>query len=79
MPMTPFLAHQAFDPEAIKTMSAAFVAACNALHLKVVDDPATRVVAEKVINLAQRGIRDLDVLRTMTLKELGLSDESGPL
>jgi len=79
MPMTPFLAHQAFDPEAINTMSAAFVAACNALHLKVVDDPATRVVAEKVVNLAQRGIRDLDVLRTMTLKELGLSDESGPL
>ena len=79
MPITPFLAHQAFDPEAIKTMSAAFVAACDALHLKVVDDPATRVVAEKVINLAQRGIRDPDVLRTMTLKELDLSDESGPL
>jgi hypothetical protein len=56
-------------------MSAAFVAACDALHLKVGDDPATRVVAEKVINLAQRGIRDADVLRTMTLKEFGLSDE----
>ena len=55
-------------------MSAAFVAACDALHLKVGDDPATRVVAEKVINLAQRGIRDADVLRTMTLKEFGLSD-----
>jgi len=76
MPITPYLAHQAFDPEVIETMSAAFVAACEALHLKVGDDPETRFVAEKVIELAQRGIRDPDELRTMTLKEFGL-DESG--
>jgi len=79
MPITPYLAHQAFEPEVIETMSAAFVAACDALRLKVGDDPATRVVAEKVINLAQRGIRDPDELRKMTLKELALSDENGPL
>ena len=79
MPITPYLAHQAFEPEIIKTMSAAFVAACDALHLKVGDDPATRAVAEKVVNLAQRGIRDADVLRTMTLKEFGLSDEGRPV
>ena len=76
MPITPYLAHQAFEPEVIETMSAAYVAACEALRLKVGDDPAARVVAEKVINLAQRGIRDPDALRTMTLKELDLSDES---
>ena len=76
MPITPYLAHQAFEPETIETMSAAFVAACEALHLKVGDDPATRVVAEKVIELAQRGIRDPDTLRKMTLNEFGLSDES---
>ena len=79
MPITPFLAHQAFEPEVIETMSAAYVAACDALRLKVGDDPATRLVAEKVIELAQRGIRDPDMLRKMTLKEFGLSDESGPL
>jgi len=76
MPITPFLAHQAFDPETIETMSAAYVVTCDALHLKVGDDPATRVVAEKVINLAQLGIRDPIMLRTMTLKEFDLSDES---
>jgi hypothetical protein len=76
MPITPYLAHQAFEPEVIETMSAAFLAACDALHLKVGDDPATRLVAEKVINLAQRGIRDPDVLRTMAVEELDLSDES---
>ena len=57
-------------------MSAAFVAACDALQLKVGKDPATRFVAEKGIELAQRGIRDPDVLRIMTLREFGLSDES---
>ena len=76
MTITPYLAHQAFEPETIETMSAAFVAVCEALHLKVGDDPTTRLVAEKVIELAQRGIRDPDMLRTMTLKELDLSDES---
>ena len=74
MPITPFLAHQAFDPEIVETMSAAYLAACDALHLKVGDDPTTRVVAEKVINLAQRGIRDPIMLRTMTLKEFGSND-----
>jgi len=76
MPITPYLAHQAFEPEIIETMSAAFVGACKALHLKVGDDPATRFVAEKVIELAQRGIRDPEMLRKMTLKEFDLSDES---
>ena len=76
MPITPFLAGQAFDPETIETMSGAYVAACDALRLKVGDDPATRLVAEKIINLAQRGIRDPIMLRTMTLKEFDLSDES---
>ena len=75
MPITLFLAGQAFELEVIEIMSAAFVAACDALPLKI-SDPAARFVAEKVMELAQRGIRDPDMLRTMTLKEFGLSDES---
>ena len=78
MPITPFLAGQAFDPEAIENMSAAFVAACDALRLKVGDDPATRFVAEKVIEFAQRGIRDPNMLCKLTLKEFDLADESVP-
>ena len=76
MPITLVLADQAFELGVIENMSVAFVAACDALQLKVGKDPATRFVAEKVIALAQRGIRDPDVLRIMTLKEFGLSDES---
>ena len=76
MPITPFLAGQAFDPEAIENLSVAFVAACDALRLKVGDDPATRFVAEKVIEFAQRGVRDPNVLCKLTLKEFDLTDES---
>jgi hypothetical protein len=76
MPITPFLAHQAFESETIKIMSAAFVAACDALHG---DDPATRLVAEKVIELAQRGVRNPDVLRTMTLSVLIAEGADAPL
>jgi len=50
-------------------------ARADALHLKI-SDPAARFVAEKVIELEQPGIRDPDLLRAMTLKEFGLSDES---
>jgi hypothetical protein len=74
MPITPYLAHQAFEPEIIESMSAAFVQACDTLHLEIGDDPVARFVAEKVIELAQRGVRDPDMLRTMTLEELSKSE-----
>jgi hypothetical protein len=64
-----FLTNQAFDPEVIGNMSRAFESACEALQLKIVDDPATRHVAAKVIELAQRGIRDQSALLQQTLKE----------
>lgn len=31
---------------------------CDALRHKLVDDAATRLIAEKIIRLAERGIRD---------------------
>jgi hypothetical protein len=70
MPIRPFLADQAFDPEAITAMSKALESVCGTLGLKMVDDKATRLVAEKVIELAQRGVRDSDSLASMVLKDL---------
>jgi|SRR4029077_9945176 hypothetical protein len=78
MPITPFLAGQAFDPETIENMSAALIEACDALHLRVVDDPATRFVADKIIEWAQRGIRDPNMLWKLTVNEFGLSDKHRP-
>ena len=66
------LARQSFDAQAINTMLLAFDDVCDELGLvKTAEGPATRLVAEKIIELGQRGLaRDLDLLRTMTLNEI---------
>ena len=70
MPIRPYLAGQSFDPPIIETMSAALASVCETLGLKLVDDAATRLVAAKIIELAQRGVRDAAALTAMTLTEL---------
>jgi len=77
VPITPFLTGEAFGPKAIQNMSAAYVRACESLHLKIGDDPTTRLVAKKIIELAQHGIRDPETLRIMTLNEFNLADRHG--
>ena len=69
MLIRPFLSSQAFDPETIAKMSEALQGVSDTLSMKVVDDAATRLVARKIIELTQRGVRDADTLRAMTLKE----------
>jgi hypothetical protein len=68
MPIRPFLAGQAFEPELIRQMSLA-LDVCGKLGLSLGDDPSTRLVASKIIELAQRGVRDAPTLSAMTLKE----------
>ena len=41
-------------------MSGALESVCKALSLKMIDDPATRVVAQKIIEMAQSGVRGAD-------------------
>jgi hypothetical protein len=65
MPIRPFLSNQSFDPEIIGKMSAALERVCETLNLKMVDDPATRLVAEKIIGLVQRGVQDTETLHAM--------------
>jgi len=74
VPIRPFLTGHAFEPEVVREMSLAFESACEALGLRIRDDPATRLVAEKIIDLVDRGVRGGDQLRTMTLKEFNRSE-----
>jgi hypothetical protein len=69
MPIRPFLLGQAFEPEIIREMSLALENVCEKLALRLVDDPNARLVASKIIELAQRGVRDAPTLTAMTLKE----------
>jgi hypothetical protein len=69
MPIRPFLAGQAFEPELIRQMSLALETVCAKLALPLTDEPATRLIASKIIELAQRRVKDAATLSTMTLKE----------
>ena len=70
MPIRPYLASQALEPDVIGEMSLALETVCATLKLGLTDDPNTRLVASKIIELAQRGVRDAPTLSAMTLKEL---------
>jgi hypothetical protein len=69
MPIRPYLAGEAFDPETIHNMSLVLEDICRTLNLKMIDDACTRLVARKIIDLAQCGIHDVATLRAMTLDE----------
>jgi hypothetical protein len=72
MPIRQFVNGAAFDPEAISKMSLALDDVRAEMGLRKRDDPATRLVASKIIKFAQRGIRDRGKLRALTLKEFKL-------
>jgi hypothetical protein len=69
LPIRPFLAGQAFQPELIAQMSTAFVRICEALRLEPIDDAATRLVAKTIIGLAERGVKDAETLFELTRQE----------
>jgi hypothetical protein len=68
-PIIPLLRSQAFDPETVEAMGKALVTACEALGLSDRDDAMTRLVAEKIIELAQRGMKNPIALHFAAMKE----------
>jgi len=60
---------QAFEPEAIATMTRAYAEVCRALGLSDRDQRAA-LVAKTVIEFAQRGARDPTRLRDCVLQAL---------
>ncbi len=53
---------EAFDPEQVRAMGAAFDQACRSLQLREIDDPLTKLIAGKIVEAAQAGERDPDRL-----------------
>ena len=58
MPIYRLLKDSAFGPDEIKVLSSAFEAALRDLNLVDRADPATELVAKRIIELAQQGERD---------------------
>lgn len=62
--------NEAFEPEAILTMTRAYADVCRTLGVRQDDRPGAEVVAKKVVEFAQRGARDPIRLRDCVLKAL---------
>jgi hypothetical protein len=75
--ITPYLQGQAFQPEVIDTMGKVLERICSELGLSLYDgkkNPAAEVVARKVIEFSERGVRDEDALYDATISDLELGD-----
>ena len=57
MPFNHHMAEEAFDPEQVRAMGAAFDHACRSLRLNDTDDPLTKLIAGKIVEAAQAGER----------------------
>jgi hypothetical protein len=68
MSIVPFLSGQAFGPEITEAMGIAFDAVCRALAIDTTGVVQPRIVARKIIELAQMGVRDADELRDRALE-----------
>ena len=54
MPIRHYLSGKAFDPDEFRWLSDAFTSICTHLRLVDRDDPATRLIAERIIAHAHR-------------------------
>lgn len=72
----PFLKHDSvFEPDDIEAMSMALDDICKSLNLD--DGPEREVIAERIINLARRGVRSPTMLRDRVLHEAGQAHRIG--
>jgi hypothetical protein len=70
VPIHRLLEKQSFGPDEIRVLVIAFEGALRALRLVDRPDPATEIVAKKIIELAQQGERDPDRLRERAVQSL---------
>ena len=65
------LQNSPFGPEEISRLVFAYEESLKALGLKDRSDPITQMVAKKIIEIGQTGVRDPFQLATLAVRELG--------
>lgn len=65
------LQHIPLAPEDIGRLVAAYEATLEALELKSRSDPITEIVAQKIIEIGQTGVRDPLHISNLAIKALG--------
>jgi hypothetical protein len=72
MPINPFTAQGAFEPEATAAMGDAFDAACKELHDSGEPKVRREVIARRIIAAASRGVLDPVRLRAAALERISV-------
>jgi hypothetical protein len=66
------LQNSPLGPEEIAVLTDAYERTLRKLGLVDRNDPITELIAKKVIEMAQRGVREAHQLSDMTIKEMGV-------
>jgi hypothetical protein len=61
--------HTSFDPEAIRTLTKAFIDACAALQVLAADKEGREIIAARIIDLARGGLLNARALRNRIVRE----------
>ena len=59
-------------PEEIAVLTEAYEATLQQLRLVDRSDPITQLIAKKIIEIGQRGVRDPEQISALAIKELGV-------
>ena len=71
MPIYRLLQNMPLGPDEIGRLVVAYEQTLNALGLKDRSDPITQLVARKIIEIGQTGVRDASQLASIAIRELG--------
>ena len=72
MPIYRLLQNSPLGPEEIKVLTEAYDDTLRKLNLADRSDPLTGLIAKKIIELGQRGVRDAARLVELAIQELGV-------
>jgi hypothetical protein len=72
MPIYRLLQNSPLGPEEIKVLTDAYERTLQKLGLVDRNDPVAEIIAKKIIELGQRGVRHAEQLIEMAMKELGV-------
>ena len=72
MPIYRLLQNSPLGPEEIKVLTDAYEHTLRKLGLVDRNDPIAEIIAKKIIELGQRGVREAPQLVELAIKELGV-------
>jgi hypothetical protein len=70
MPICRLLRDRSFEPDEVSRLTAAYEQALRGIGLVDRDDPIADMVAKKVIDVAQSGVRDPKDIAALAIREL---------